>query len=161
MKNILFIIISIILTGCYSFTGGTIPEHLKTLQIQSVKDNSNFGNPVYKIDLETALNNNFIKDNSFKIAESDADAKLSVSISSIIETTNTVGQKELESEKKITLTCNVEYYDNVNKKQIWKKNFSSYGLFDVNQAFTARNETIEVIIKQIAEDILLAIVSGW
>ena len=158
---IILIILSVTISGCYSFTGGTIPEHLKTLQIQSVTDNSNFGNPEYKIDLEIALNNNFIKDNSFEISDNDADAKLIVSIYSILETTNTVSQGELESEKRITLTCSVEYYDNVNKKQIWKKNFSSYGLFDVNQAFTARNETMQTIIKQIAEDILLSVVSGW
>jgi len=149
------------LWGCYSFTGGTIPEHLKTLQIQSVTDNSNFGNPEYKIDLETELTNLFIKDNSFKLAEDVGDAKLSVSILSITEVTNAVSPGELESEKRITLTCSVEYYDNVNNKQIWKKNFSSYGLFDVNQAFTARNETIKIVIKQVSEDILLAVVSGW
>jgi PIN domain nuclease of toxin-antitoxin system len=160
-KNIIFFILSIALTGCYSFTGGTIPEYLKTLQIQSVSDYSNFGNPEYKIDLETAITNNFIKDNSFELSENTADARLSVSIASIIETTNAVNQGELESEKKITLTCSVEYYDNVKKKQIWKKNFSSYGLFDVNQAFTARNETIQIVINQIAEDILLSVVSGW
>ena len=152
---------SFMLWGCYSFTGGTIPEHLKTLQIQSVTDNSNFGNPEYKIDLETELTNLFIKDNSFKLAEDVGDAKLSVSILSITEVTNAVSPGELESEKRITLTCSVEYYDNVNNKQIWKKNFSSYGLFDVNQAFTARNETIKIVIKQVSEDILLAVVSGW
>jgi len=158
---IIFFVLSIVFYGCYSFTGGSIPAHLKTLQIQPITDNSNFGNPEYKIDLETELTNIFIKDNSFKLAEDIGDAKLSVSISSIIETTNAVNPGELESEKRITLTCSVEYYDNLNKKQIWKKNFSSYGLFDVNQVFTARNETIQIIIKQIAEDILLAVVSGW
>ena len=160
--NFIFIIVlSLLLKSCYSFTGGTIPEHLKTIQIQSVTDNSNFGNPEYKIDLETTITNNFIKDNSFKLIDNDGDAILSVSIFSIVETTNTIGSNELESEKRITLTCSVEYYDNVNKKQIWKKNFSSYGLFDINQAFTARNETIQEVIKQISEDILLAVVSGW
>jgi hypothetical protein len=34
-------------------------------------------------------------------------------------------------------------------------------LFDVNQAFTARNETLQVIFTQLAEDIMLAVVSGW
>ena len=162
MKNNLVVFILLIMfNGCYSFTGGTIPEHLKTLQIQPISDNSNFGNPEYKIDLETEITNNFIKDNSFELIDNEGDAKLSITISSIMETTNAVSQGELETERRITLTCSVEYYDNVNKKQIWKKNFSSFGLFDVNQAFTARNETIQIVIKQIAEDILLAVVSGW
>ncbi|MCL2040092.1 MAG: LPS assembly lipoprotein LptE [Bacteroidetes bacterium] len=161
VKIIIHFFLIITLYGCYSFRGGTIPEHLKTLQIASVIDNSNFGNPEYKIDLETEITNNFIKDKSFDLSDEDSDAKLSVSITSIVEAVNSVGQGELEQERRITLSCSVEYYDNVNKKQIWKKNFSSYGLFDINQAFTARDETIKVVIKQIAEDILLAIVSDW
>ena len=166
MKNFyiytLIITICIIaLVSCYSFTGGTIPPHLKTLQIASVTDNSGFGNPIYKVELETAITSNFMRDNSFQIEETGGDARISISIVSIIETTNTVGAGELESEKRITMTCSVEYYDNINKKQIWKKNFSAFGLFDINQAFTARNETILVVIEQIAEDILLGVVSGW
>ena len=92
MKNniLLLIIFGAIFTGCYSFRGGLIPEHLKTLQIQLVTDNSNFGNPEYKIDLETEINNNFIKDNSFELLDNDGDAKLTIIISSIIETTNAV-----------------------------------------------------------------------
>ena len=151
----------LILQGCYSFTGGSVPAHLKTLRINSVTDQSGFGNPAYKIDLETAITDNFLRDNSFEVVEIAGDARLTISIRSINESTQTVGQGELETERRITVTCEVEYFDNVNKKQIWKKNFSSHGMFDVNQAFTARNETIEIILRQIAEDIMLAVVSGW
>jgi S-adenosylmethionine synthetase len=159
---ILFVVLQVVvLQGCYSFTGGSVPAHLKTLQINSVTDQSGFGNPAYKIDLETAIINNFLRDNSFEIAETVGDAKLTISIRAINESTQTIGTGELETERRITVSCEVEYFDNVNKKQIWKKTFSSYGMFDVNQAFTARNETIQVILTQIAEDIMLAVVSGW
>ena len=161
MRLLSIIVFSIILFGaCYSFTGGTIPPHIKTLQIATVIDQSGFGNPQYKIDLETALKDGFSRDNSFEIIDLNADAILTVSILSINETTNTVSSGELETEKRITLSCSVEYYDNVNKTQIFKKSFSSYGLFDINQAFTSRTETISVIIEQISEDILLGVVSG-
>ena len=151
----------VVLQGCYSFTGGSVPVHLKTLQINSVTDQSGFGNPEYKVDLETAIINNFMRDNSFEVAEGIGDARLTVSIRSINESTQTVGAGELETERRITVTSEVEYYDNVYRKQIWKKTFSSYGMFDVNQAFTARNEAIQIVLRQIAEDIMLAVVSGW
>ena len=157
---ILFLALSI-LQGCYSFTGGSVPSHLKTLQIQAVTDRSGFGNPEYKIDLETALINNFTRDNSFELDEISGDAKLNVSITSINEATQTVSTSELETEKRITVSCEVEYYDNINKKQIWKKTFSNFGIFEIQQAFTARNEAIQVAISQLAEDIMLAVVSGW
>ena len=155
-------ILCVIFHGCYSFTGGSVPAHLKTLQINSVTDQSGFGNPVYKIDLEAEIINKFLRDNSFEVAEAIGDARLTISIKSISESNNTRdGASELETERRITVSCEVEYYDNVNQKQIWKKTFSSYGMFDVNQAFTARDETIQIILKQLAEDIMLAVVSGW
>lgn len=151
----------VILQSCYSFTGGSVPAHLKTLQIQPVTDKSGFGNPAYQIDLETALVTNFTRDNSFELDEMSGDAKLNVSIVSINETTQTVSTGELETERRITVSCEVEYYDNVNKKQIWKKKFSNFGVFEIQQAFTARNEAIQIAISQLAEDIMLAVVSGW
>ena len=162
--NVIFFINCVVLfclAGCYSFTGGSVPSHLKTLQIQSVTDQSGFGNPIYKINLETALVNNFTRDNSFEITASVGDAKLIVSIISINETSQTISSGELETEKRVTITCSTEYYDNVNKKQIWKRNFSNFGIFEVSQAFTGRNEAIQVALLQLAEDIMLAVVSGW
>jgi hypothetical protein len=149
------------LAGCYSFTGGSIPAHLHTLQITSVTDNSGFGIPQYKVDLETNLIDIFTRDNSLELVDNSGDARLTVSISSILEATNTIGTSELETERKITVTCSVEYYDNVEQKKIWDKTFSNYGTFDVAQALTARDETIQVVLKQISEDIMLAVVSGW
>lgn len=156
-----FFIASNLLQGCYSFTGGSVPEHLKTMTIATVNDQSGFGNPEYKIILTESLINNFRRDNSFELVESGGDARLYVTINSIIEQTVAVNPGELETERKIIVSCTAEYYDFINKKSIWKKSFSNYGLFDVKNALTGRNEAIEVALKQIADDILLAVVSGW
>lgn len=156
-----FLLCSILLGGCYSFTGGSIPSHLKTLEITSITDNSGFGNPAYKTELEQLIKENFIKDNSFDITENSGDAVLRISIASIQESVSSVSTGELETERKITVSCKVEYYDNVNKKSVWNKDFSSYGFYALQQTFTARNETVSVVLKQIAEDIMLSVVSGW
>ncbi len=44
---------------------------------------------------------------------------------------------------------------------MWKKSFSNYGLFDVMNASVSRKNAIEAIIPQLAEDIVLGIVSEW
>jgi hypothetical protein len=95
-----------------------VPAHLKTISITPVVDNSGFGNPNYKVELENGLTDIFLKDNSFEVIERNGDATLTVSIVSINEMTNTVSAGELESEKRVTLSCSVEYFDNVNNKQI-------------------------------------------
>lgn len=147
--------------GCYSFTGGSIPEHLKTLYITTAKDESGFGNPKYKDELTNALIDNFSKDNSFTLVQSGGDAKLNVSIKSIVDIINAVNPGELETERKITITCKVEYYDAVKKKMIWTKDFSNFDIYELKNVQTARDEAISVAIKRIAEDIMLAVVSGW
>lgn len=153
------------LGGCYSFTGGSIPSYLKTLKISAVEDNSGYGNPDYRNFLAQELFDKFRSDNSFEIVEQNADAKLDVSIVSIREATigisNGGAAGELESERKITISCKVEYFDAVKKVMLIEKKFDSFGTFDVNNAFTERDEAVRSAISQIADDIMLAVVSGW
>lgn len=150
-----------IFTGCYSFTGGSIPEHLKTLYIGTVKDESGYGNPKYKDVLTNSLIDNFNKDNSFRLVERGGDAKLIVTIKSISDIISTVNPNELERERKITVTCRADYYDAVKKKTIWSKEFSNFDIYELKEAQTARDAAILVALNRIAEDILLAVVSGW
>lgn len=158
------IFIAFILSGCYSFTGGTIPPHLKTLNIGNVGDNSGFGNPLYKETLTTLLLDKFRRDNSFTLTEYGGDARLTVNIGSITESVMTVeagDRGEMENERKITVSCDVEYFDAVNKKVIWKKNFSNYNVYRLSEAQTGRDLAVQKALELTGDDILLAVVSGW
>jgi hypothetical protein len=165
MKNIIYLLSSFIFIaffgGCYTFTGGSIPEHLKTLQIAAVADNSGFGDPRYKEQLTNYLISKFRGDNSFSVVDFGGDAKLSVSISSIRDETYAVKAGELESQRKITVTCKAQYYDNVKKKIIWDKSFSAYGVYDVANLESGRQTSLTKSLEQVSDDILLAVVSGW
>jgi len=154
-------VLMFLFSACYSFKGGSVPAHLKTIQIMSVIDNSGFGSPEYKVDLESELLDKFQKDGALKPVQEGADAKISVIITSIQEAVQMVGSGELETERKLTVTVSAEYYDNIHSKQIWKKNFSAYSSFDVNKASLDRKTAMENIIPQLAEDIVLGVVSGW
>ncbi len=159
------ILVIFTLGGCYSFTGGSIPPHLKTLKISPVEDNSGYGNPEYRNFLAQELFDKFRNDKSFEIVEQNANANLNVSIVSIREATVGISDGgsagELESERKITISCKVEYFDAVKKVMLIEKKFNSFGTFDVNNAFTERDEAVRSAISQIADDIMLAVVSGW
>lgn len=147
--------------GCYSFTGGSIPEHLKTLYIVSVSDNSGYGNPLYRESLYQKLVTKFQKDNSLKLVDRGGDARLSVSIKSIRDEMQTIRPGEVESERKITVSCEAEYYDAVKKKSIWKKTFSIFEVYDLGNAMIEKDRAINSALEQTTDDILLAVVSGW
>jgi len=155
------LIITVILSGCYSFKGSSVPDYLKTISIPTVVDATTFGVPEFKDYMTGELISQFQKDGTFKISQNQGDAILSVQISDIREEIQTLTQAELEKQRKITVTCQVEYYDNVNKKIIWQKSFSNYNFYDLADGMVARNETIKNILKNNANDILLSVISGW
>ena len=166
IRNIisLFLLPVILLTGCYSFTGGSVPPHLKTIYIATVKDNSGYGNPVYKQTLTQLLIDRFRNDNSFKVVDVGGDARLEVSIAGINDQPQTIStgtSGTLENERKITVNCSVKYYDAVKKKEIWNKRVSNYNIYDLANAQQARNEAVEEVLEQLSDDIVLAVVSGW
>lgn len=150
-----------VLNGCYSFTGGSVPEHLKTIYISSVSDNSGYGNPIYREMFFQKLVSKFQRDNTLQLVDRAGDARLSVSIKSIRDEMQTVKPGELESERKISVSCEAEYYDAVKKKVIWKRSFSSFEVYDLANAMTERDRAITEALEQTSDDILLAVVSGW
>ncbi len=151
----------VLLVGCYSFTGGSVPEHLKTIYIASVGDNSGYGNPVFRDYLSQNLTLKFQNDNTLKVVDRKGDARLTVNISSINDQIQTVNPGELESERKVTVICNVEYYDEVKKKVIWNRKFSNFEVYDLANAQVEREIAVNKALEQTIDDILLAVVSGW
>ncbi|TNE32803.1 hypothetical protein EP342_04550 [bacterium] len=162
MKKYILIILITLLSGCYSFTGGNIPPHLKSIYIQPVLDKSGYGNPLFRDKLAQSLIDEFRSDNSFNINENPGgDARLEVNIVNISDNPIAVSNGALETERRVTVKCKAVYYDNVKRKEIWSKDFSAYQNYELANAMANRNEAIEKILEQIANDVLLAVVSGW
>lgn len=153
--------LAFLLTSCYSFTGGSIPPHLKTIFIESAEDNSGYGNPLIGDQLTLLLFDKFRSDGSLEVVEANGDASIFVKIKSIRDEPLTVGTDEYVSENKITLSCEAEYYDNTKRKSVWNKNFSSFGVYSIEDPQTGREEAIRIALDLAADDILIAVISGW
>ena len=70
--------------GCcgYSFTGASVPQHLKTIAIPIAEDRSGSGEPgLRELFTEKLTNYNFIEDNALEVAErTNANAVVECSI---------------------------------------------------------------------------------
>lgn len=161
LKYLIYIIVYTKLISCYSFTGGSKPEYLNSLFIAPVIDNSGYGNPKYREILAQNLVDKFQSDNSFQIFERNADARLTAVIKDIREEKAIVSQTELETERKIVVNVEVEYYDAINKKLIWKQQFSNFSLYQIASAQIGRDEAVKNILEKTSEDILFSVISGW
>ena len=151
-------------TSCctYSFTGSSVPEHLKSIAIPIAQDRSGAGIPGLKEMLTQELINQFIDDNSLQVTErTRADAVLECTIISFTDAPSLVGAGENIEQRRVTITVQVIYKDLVKKVNIFDKNFSNYGEYKPGSVDSSRDQASEKAITNISEDILLAVVSGW
>ena len=150
--------------GCsYSFTGSSVPPHLKTIAIPIVKDKSGSGEPSLSNDLTQNLTQQFIEDNNLQVVNSvTADAILSVTIIAMPDRVEVVsGENEKASKRRITIKVKAVYKDLVMKKNIFDRNFSNYGIFETDNYAENRQDAIQVAIDNVALDLLLAVVADW
>ena len=150
----------VFLFGCsYSFTGASVPPHLKTIAIPVVQDRSGFAEPGLREAVTDKLIDKFVRDNSFTITDrTNADAILECTIVSMREAPAVVASGERVTARRITISIHAVYRDLVQRKTIFDKNFSNHGDYE---DISTRGESIELAIDRITDDILLDTVSGW
>ena len=163
---LLFITLPIVnFVGCcvYSFTGASVPKHLKTIAIPLAIDKSGSGEAGLGESLTSNLTQKFIDDNTLQVTnKNNSDALLQCTIVSLTDAPAVVAAGENVTSRRITITVQVVYKDLVERKTIFSKDFSNYGDYSTsNGGIVARNNAVQKAIDNISEDILLATVSGW
>jgi hypothetical protein len=148
-------------SACYSFRGGSVPEHLKTISIASVVDNSGFGDATFREHCMETLVRRFRNDNAFQLVDDNGDARLTPVITRIQERIQNVQGGDVEGERRIVVTVEVEYVDAVKDRTVWKKTFENVDVYDVNNAAADRPRAVREAIDRIVDDVLLAVVSDW
>lgn len=148
-------------TACYSFRGGSVPEHLSTVSIATAVDNSGFGDPRYREYLTQRLVTRFRSDNSLQVVEDQGDARLTPVIVRIQDRVLNVGGDDLEGQRRITVAIEVEYFDAVKNRQVWKRTIENFDTYSAAAAAEEREEAVRRAIDRVVDDILLAVVSNW
>ncbi len=158
---ITLIALAFTLSSCYSFRGGSVPAHLKTIAISSVVDNSGYGDATFRELATEALIQRFRNDNSLQVAEDNGDARLTSTITRIQDDILNVQSADLESQRRISVTIDVEYFDAVKNRTVWKRAFQHFDVYDVANATEDRQRAVRRAINRIADDVLLEVVSDW
>jgi hypothetical protein len=149
--------------GCvYSFTGASVPSHLKTVGIPLVDDQSGFGEPGLRETFTRTLIDLFNQDNSLQVADKiSADCILEGAIVTISDAPSVVMQGEQVSKRRITMTVHFKFQDMKLRKKMWEKNFSNWGDYDSGGGLSQRQVGVQEAMRKITEDVLLETVSGW
>ena len=155
------VLIVCVLTSCYSFRGGSVPEHISTVSINSVIDRSGFGDPTFREFCTETLVRRFRSDNTVQVVEDNGDARISPLLTRVQDQIVTIQTGDLENQRRIVVAVEVEYFDAVKNKVVWKKTFENFDVYDVVDATEGRRLAADRAIRRIADDILLAVVSDW
>jgi hypothetical protein len=162
-KYILLIVIaSILLYGCYSFKGGSVPPHLKTIAIPTFNDQSGSGEAGLRETFTNKIIEQFTQDNSLGLADQKiSDSILECTITGVHDEPLVVAAGEAVTKRKISITVKAVFKDIKFKKTIYDKQLSNWGEYDPSGGPEIRKEAIATAIDKLAEDILLETVSGW
>lgn len=149
--------------GCpYSFTGASVPSHLRTIAIPLVDDRSTLGEAGLRERFTTELTNAFIADNSLEVAEKTvADCLLEGVITTVSDAPAVVGQGEQVSVRRVTVNVTVVFQDLKLRKKVWEKAFSNWGDYESGGGLSQRAAGLQEAMRKLTEDILLETVSGW
>ncbi len=149
--------------GCrYSFSGGSVPPHLKTIAIPIVQDQSGYGDPALRDEFTQQLVQRFTNDGSLSLADrNSADSALETVITNVRESAVVVNPGEQVSQRRMTVTAHVVFTDLKQRKRVWEKDISQWGDYASGGGPTQRGEGIREAIKKITEDILNETVAGW
>jgi hypothetical protein len=152
---------SLIIDGCtYSFRGGSVPAHLKTVAIPVVEDQSAYGDPTLRDSFTKQLVDRFTNDNTLQLTDRNtADSMLEGVITDVKDAPIPAGEQV--AQRRITITVRMVYQDLKLHKKLWEKSFNSWGDYPSGGGLTQRNEGTQTAVKKLTEDILNETVAGW
>lgn len=139
----------------YSFSGATLPPHIKTVGVPLFQNRS----PEFGIDqtLTDAVISAITKDNTLKIADpSTADALLLGTLLRIEDRAGQYDEKEKARTFQVVLAVEVTFEDVRRNLPLWHTTFTQSGTYTDN-----RDEGIAQAIEKLTLDIVNRMVSSW
>ena len=149
-------------SGCYSFTGASLPAGIKSIAIPLATDNSNFAQASVRQELTDQLVQKFTRDGSLQVRDrSVADALLDVTIMGITDQPTGVGRSDELTNKRVTITVQASYRDQKKQKTFWEKSFQQTADYPISQGLDGLSTAIKNAENKLSDDLLLGVISNW
>ena len=172
MKNlsVLFILSLLLLTSCYSFTGSSLREDMKTVKINTFPNNAANNLPSLSQDFTVALQNRFLQRTTLKGAVENPDLLIEGEISDYnitptsigSATTTTSGNTIQAQQNKLTISVKVHYENSKDPTLSFDRTYSDEAVFnsdlDLNTIETAQ---VKIVNDRIIVKIFNDIVANW
>ncbi|MCU0430071.1 MAG: LPS assembly lipoprotein LptE [Cytophagaceae bacterium] len=152
-------ILTLLYSGCsvnYSATGGSIPDDVKTLYIQSFVNETGQGPATLGQNFTEKLKTYYLNNTKLKQVNGEGDWQLSGKITSFTVTPVALQQNETAGGNRLTITVNVVFVSAKNDKHQFTENFSFFSDFSQSQSLTqVEGQLVEIILDQIVRNIFI------
>lgn len=161
-KSVVLASFALGLCGCiYTFSGSTLPSHLKTVEITLFSNQSL--EPNVADEITQALNNEVLSGNLLKSVQKDGDAVITGTVTSYANTPYTFGATDTRQvsvqQYVVRIIAQVEFTDKKKDETIYKGSVTGEGIYDLQKQkeIDGRQAAIKALVQRIMENS----VQGW
>ncbi|MGI9527585.1 MAG: LptE family protein [Weeksellaceae bacterium] len=163
MNSKYLVLLLLIFTSCYSFTGSSLDPRIKTIKVNRFNNYSAFQLPNYAQSFTDDLQLRFDQRSQLSLTNSnEADIILEGEIIDMYETPVNIGSGDQANENRLTVKVRVNYVNNVQEEKSFVRTFSSYVDYEATQTLNqAAPNVLPEINTLIIDQIFTAIVADW
>ncbi|HMN91196.1 MAG TPA: LPS assembly lipoprotein LptE [Saprospiraceae bacterium] len=148
-------------TGCYSLSGISISQDVKTYYVEQFRSNADNAPPTLEQTLTEALKEKIRTESRLIYSDTDPHVEFKGTVVDFRVTSEAPRPGEFTAINRLTINVAVDYKNNIDKKE-WKSNFSFFFDFPSSQDLASiQDEAIRVISNQLMEDIFNKAFTDW
>ncbi len=160
---VFFSLCLLLLQGCYTFNGSSLPARFKTIAVPVFNDRSGAGIANYRAELTRGLIDKIESQSALRFTPSPGGADLLLE-GAIVSFSDQTGQLSSVTQRaltnRITLVVEVSVQDRLKGKMLFTQSFVGFADYPVGN-YIAQQEAIRFALSQITEEIFDRVVSGW
>ena len=150
---------ALISCGPYSFSGSSVPGHIKSVAIPLFEDETaEFG---IKEKVTDALLDNFIKENILRIADKkNADSIIQGTITRVSDTPYTFDENEDVQEFRVSISIDIVWYDQIKNVDLFEGGIVGWGVYSALSP-EDRAEGLDQAVERLVTAVINQTLSGW
>jgi len=130
----------------YSFSGASISENTKTIQINYIRNEANLVQPTLSNLLTETLINKCQRETNLTITNNNGNVVFSGKIIKYEIAPIAIQENEIAAQNRLTISVEIDFINRSDNSQNFKQTFTEYADFNSNDVFSNIEEDINIII---------------
>ncbi len=157
---ILLFFLGMQLQSCYTFSGSSLQEDIKTCQINNFPNYSALQNPNLSQDFTIALQDRFTRQTKLELINTEADINIEGEITDYRITAENTTANDVKAQNRLTISVAVRYDNAKYPEESFEKTFSDYDNFPADDAQPS-DAVVEEVYDRVINQIFNSIVANW